>query len=350
MNIVQEDIKTIIKAIDWKRFDDKEVIISGCSGFLGSWFMAVFAELNKNYLDKPVKVWGIDSFIAADKPNSIVGLSDNNLVLWKGDIAKFPLQGTVDFIIHAAGIASPIFYRQFPIETIEGMVLGLNNLLKFSIDNKVESFLNFSSSEIYGNPHEDEVPIKESYNGNVSCTGPRSCYDESKRMGEAMCVAYHKIHKISVKSVRPFNVSGAGMRINDDRVVPKFIFLALQGKPITVHTPATQTRTFTYITDAMIGFFKVLLNGRDGDVYNIGRDKQEVTILELANMVKKEVADVEIQTVPVPQEYPQDQANRRCPDITKAKTDLGFDPLVDLETIVKRTAIWAKEALNEKAN
>ncbi len=350
MSIVQEDIKTIIDSIDWKRFENKEVLLTGACGFLGSWFVAVFQELNKNYLKTPVRVYGLDSFIAADKENSIVKIKDNNIILRKDDASTFQFDGSVDFIIHAAGIASPIFYRKFPIETIDGMVLGLNNLLKFAVKNPVESFLYFSSSEIYGNPHESEVPMREEYNGNVSCIGPRSCYDESKRMGEAMCVAYHKIHNIPVKWVRPFNVSGAGMRINDDRVVPKFVFQALRGEPLTVHTPATQTRTFSYITDAMTGFFKVLLDGTNGEVYNIGNDKGEVTMLELADVVKSVVADVEIQTVEVPQEYPQDQANRRCPDIIKAKEDLNFNPTVDLKTIVERFAVWGKEQLDAEVS
>lgn len=350
MNIVQEDIKTIIDGIDWKRFENKEVLLTGACGFLGSWFVAVFQELNKNYLKTPVRVYGLDSFIAADKENSIVNVKDNNIILRKDDASTFQLDGSVDFIIHAAGIASPIYYRKFPIETIEGMVFGLNNLLKFAVKNPVESFLYFSSSEIYGNPYNDKVPTTEDYNGNVSPIGPRSCYDESKRMGEALCVAYHKMHNIPVKWVRPFNVSGAGMRINDDRVVPKFVFQALRGEPLTVHTPATQTRTFCYITDAMIGFFRTLLDGVNGEVYNIGNDSPEVSMLELAGVVKNVVADVEIKTVEVPQEYPQDQANRRCPNLDKAKKDLKYQPIVGLEDIVKRTAIWGKEQLNAEVS
>jgi UDP-glucuronate decarboxylase len=262
-------------------------LISGACGFLGSWFIAVIHYLNQNTFKTPCTVYAVDSGIASDKNNALMQIEDPNILYRQDDISTMKVTGKVDYIIHAAGIASPVYYRKYPVETIDGMVLGLSNLLKFAVKNPVKSFLYFSSSEMYGNPHPEFVPTPETYNGNVSATGPRSCYDESKRMGEAMCVAYQRIHNIPVKWVRPFNVSGPGMRVNDDRVVPKFVFAGLKGETVTIHMPGLQTRTFCYVTDAMVGFFKALLIGKNGEVYNIGRDKEEVTMVQLAQSVKQ---------------------------------------------------------------
>lgn len=324
----------------------KEVLITGGAGFLGSWFVAVIHYMNEHVFEEPCKVFVMDSGIASDKNNALMNVESEHILWRQDDISTAKLRGSVDYIIHAAGIASPIYYRKFPIETIDGMVLGLSRLLKFAVENPVTSFLSFSSSEIYGNPHHRSVPIREDYNGNVSCTGPRSCYDESKRMGEAMCVAYQKIHNVPVKWVRPFNVYGPGMRIKDDRVVPKFMFQMLRGNPVTIHTPGTQTRTFCYITDAMIGFFKVLLIGHDGEVYNIGNNEPEISVGDLAHKMHRMFpTKSKIEEVEMPEEYPQDQAQRRCPDVSKAKEHMDYVAMVDIDMGLGRTWDWCKEEL-----
>lgn len=356
--IVQQDIQDIVYRMGVEAFDfeGKEVLISGACGFLGSWFIGVFAYLNKYVLSKPVTVYAIDSFIAADKENSILDLSewnDPNIQFMRQDIATMELAGQgggvgdhVDYIIHAAGIASPVYYRKYPVETIDGMVLGLSNLLKFAAKKPVTSFLNFSSSEIYGNPRPENVPTPEEYYGNVSCIGPRSCYDESKRMGEAMCIAYHRIHNVPVKWVRPFNVYGPGMRRTDDRLVPKFTYQMLTGQEVTVHVPGSQTRTLCYISDAMVGFFRCLLQGKNGEVYNIGSDGPEVSVQTLARLMKRTFApEAKLTEIEMPTEYPTDQAQRRCPVITKAEKDFGYWPKVTLQEGLKRTWHWCAESL-----
>lgn len=348
---VTEDIKEIIHDIGPAVFDmeGKKVLISGACGFLGSWFIAVIDYMNQHVFDEPCYVRAIDSFIAADKNNALTQIDSPHIDFVKDDISSMDLSGQeFDYIIHAAGIASPIYYRKYPIETIEGMVMGLNNLLKLATRTRVKSFLNFSSSEMYGNPHPDKVPTEETYNGNVSCIGPRSCYDESKRMGETMCMCYHSVHGVPVKWVRPFNVYGPGMRVTDDRVVPKFTFQMLKNEPITVHVPGIQTRTFCYITDAMTGFFKALLSDRSGEVYNIGRDKEEITMQQLAEKMLQLFPGTKsvINTVEMPQEYPQDQAQRRCPSIVKAADHLGYQPKINLEEGLQRTYTWCQEVLN----
>lgn len=346
---IKKDVQEIVGNVTrytLQAFEGREILITGGSGFLGSWFVAVFDYLNTHVFTRPCTVYVMDSGIACDKNNALYQVDSKHIFFRKDDISTHVLEGSVDYIIHAAGLASPIYYRRYPIETIDGMVLGLSNLLKFAVKNPIRSMLYFSSSEMYGNPDPESVPTPETYNGNVSCTGPRSCYDESKRMGETMCVAYHKIHGVPVKWVRPFNVYGPGMRRTDDRVVPKFMYQMLTGEPVTVHIPGNQTRTFCYITDAMIGFFKALLEGEDGEVYNIGNNDPEISVNELALRIKDAHApNAQIQEVEMPPEYPRDQAARRCPDITKAWTVFNYSPSVSLPEGLKRMWSWCETQL-----
>ena len=345
-NVVTEDIKKIVSNADFSSFDGKTIFISGAAGFLGSYFTAVFQHLNKHEFKIPCKVLAIDNFITANKNNLLVKVNDKNIIFQKMDISesmgKFENE-KIDYIIHAAGLASPIYYRRYPIESINCTVLGLHHLLRYAKNNAIKSFLFFSSSEVYGNPREDEVPTKETYNGNVSCIGPRSCYDEAKRLGETMCLSYYKTYKIPVKWVRPFNIYGPGMRVNDDRVVPKFLFQALAKKPLTIHIPGLQTRTFTYVSDAMIGFFKVILGSRNGEVYNIGRDVGEIRMEDLADKVNELFnKKLKIEKIEMPQEYPSDQAQRRLPDITQAREHVGFAPGISIDDGLKRMLAWCK--------
>lgn len=346
MKVVTEDIKSIVNKVDLSDLEGKTVLISGAAGFLGSYYLVVFQYLNQNVFTIPCRVLAIDNFITGSKKNLLDKINDKQIVFQSIDIARglgdFENE-QIDYIIHAAGLASPIYYRKFPIESINCTVLGLHHLMNYASQKAIKSFLFFSSSEIYGNPREEEVPTKETYNGNVSCTGPRSCYDEAKRLGETICASYYRTRGIPVKWVRPFNVYGPGMRVNDDRVVPKFLFQALKNKPLTIHLPGLQTRTFTYITDAMIGFFKVLLEGKNGEVYNIGRDSGELRMEDLAEKVNGLFKNkLHILKVEMPEEYPSDQAQRRLPDIAKAHEHLGFEPIVPIEEGLSRMLSWCK--------
>jgi UDP-glucuronate decarboxylase len=165
--------------------------------------------------------------------------------------------------LHAAGVASPVYYMRYPLETIDSAVQGTKNLLELARKNKhLESFIFFSSSEIYGDPDPGSVPTPETYHGYVSSVGPRACYDESKRLGETIATVYQQRYDVPVKIVRPFNVFGPGMRHDDRRVIPMFTYEALNGRPLPVHSDGSQTRTFCYITDAICGFLQTLLKGK----------------------------------------------------------------------------------------
>lgn len=350
--IVAEDLKNIVSGIkeESSKLTGKTLFISGGSGFLGAYLIGTIRLLNKKVLKKPCRVISLDNFITGSRASITDTTTDKNITYIEGDVREpLNLSEPVDFIIHAAGLASPAYYQKFPFETIDAAVTGARNLLEFARKEKgVKSFLFFSSSEVYGDPDPNFIPIPETYNGNVSCTGPRACYDESKRLTETICNLYYKICTLPIKIVRPFNVYGPGMKAKDYRVVPSFITKALAGKPIAVYSNGNQTRTFCYISDAIIGFFKVLLSEKNGEVYNVGVSaaSEEISITSLANIVVElSPRKVAVRSVDYPSTYPAGEPNRRRPDITKIKTALGYSPTVDVRTGIARTITWFKEAL-----
>lgn len=347
--ITFEDLETIARGIkkEAKALEGKTLLISGGAGFLGSFIVGAIHILNKNFLSRPCRVISVDNYITAPKKSFLADIKDGHIKHLKADVSKpLKIAGPVDYIIHAAGIASPLFYRKFPLETIDAAVLGVKNLLELARKKKSKSFLFFSSSEIYGDPDPDYIPTPETYRGNVSCIGPRACYDESKRLGETLCYDYGRVHEVPVKIVRPFNVYGPGMRTDDPRVIPTFIFKGLRGETLPVHGAGNQTRTFCYISDATIGFLKILISGKNGEVYNVGSDEEEISMSSLA----KVTADIlgfktAARLVNYPTAYPTDEPKRRRPDLTKIKKELGFQPIVDLKSGIGRTTRWFKDVL-----
>lgn len=345
--IIEEDIKGIVKRIkrEAKQLEGKTLLISGGAGFLGSYIISVIHKLNKKVFKKPCRVISIDNFITGKKRRIVEEIKDKNFVFIEADVTKpLLINDKVDYIIHAAGLASPVYYQKYPLETIESAIFGVKNLLELGRKNKIKSFLDFSSSEIYGDPDPDFIPTPETYRGNVSSVGPRSCYDESKRLGETICMTYYSLYGTPVKIVRPFNVYGPGMLPNDFRVVPMFISHALKNEPLPVHDKGNQTRTFCYISDAITGFLKVLLSKENGEVFNVGNDDNEISMFGLATIVKKIFnGKITIQTVKYPKKYPQDEPKRRCPDLTKIRTKLNYKPAVNLEDGLRRVVKWYKE-------
>jgi dTDP-glucose 4,6-dehydratase/UDP-glucuronate decarboxylase len=211
---------------------------------------------------------------------------------------------------------------------------------------KCESFLFFSSSEIYGDPSSDAIPTNESYRGSVSCIGPRACYDESKRLGETLCYIYTQHHGVPAKIVRPFNNFGPGLRLNDRRVIPDMCREILFDRDIVLYSDGSPTRTFCYISDALTGYLLALLSTSEGEPFNIGSDMTaEISMGDLARLllqVSGSKGQV-IHKVSDEAEYLADNPQRRCPDISKARTLLGFDPRVGLESGLQRTLHWYRE-------
>ncbi|TKW78180.1 MAG: NAD-dependent epimerase/dehydratase family protein [Bradyrhizobium icense] len=344
---MNDDVKDIIDNLgqDVHRFAGKTVLIAGGAGFLGRHFLAVFKRLNKEVLAKPCRVISADNYITGDQ----VVVHDNehfdgNIIdVWADVSHPLPVREDLHFILHAAGVASPVYYMKYPLETIESAVQGSKNLLELARKNsKLEGFLFFSSSEIYGDPDPKAVPTPETYHGYVSSVGPRACYDESKRLGETIATIYHQQFNVPVKIVRPFNVFGPGMKHNDRRVIPMFTYEALNGRALPVHGTGTQTRTFCYVTDAITGFLKTLLLGKPGEPYNIGNSNNEISMADLAKMFEVAIPGTKTNFVSYPDVYPAGEPQRRCPDLTKAAQDLGYASRIDVKTGLTRFVDWAK--------
>jgi UDP-glucuronate decarboxylase len=351
----RDDIAAIVQNLgpDAHRFAGKTILLSGGAGFLGRHFIAVFRRLNEEVLDKPCKVISADNYITGEQRalHESAGTDPNIIDVWADVSYPLPVREDLHFIVHAAGVASPVYYMKYPLETIEGAVHGTKNLLELARKNKeLEGFLFFSSSEIYGDPDPKSVPTPETYHGYVSSVGPRACYDESKRLGETITTIYHQQYGIPTKIVRPFNVFGPGMKHNDRRVIPMFAYEALCGRALPVHGDGLQTRTFCYITDAVSGFLKTLLRGKNGEPYNIGNANNEISMGDLARLYASVVPGSTIKLISYPDTYPAGEPQRRCPDLTKAAIDLGYASKVDLPAGLARFVDWARaqESYREK--
>jgi len=332
----------------------KRLLIVGGAGFLGYYLVQTILHWNnKNNEDLPIDLVVYDNFMRG-VPDWLEKLKvKNNIKIKKHDVIN-PLPndiGNINYIIHAATIASPIYYRQYPIETMNANVDGLRHLLDYCLTQNekgcsVDGFLFYSTSEIYGDPNPENIPTDETYRGNVSCTGPRACYDESKRYGETLCVNYAQQYNIPVRIARPFNNYGPGLKISDRRALPDFARDVLNNKDIVMLSDGSPTRTFCYVADAIVGYYKILTRGHNGDSYNIGTDSPEISMRELATRVVKksqELFDYKGKIVfskSDDEHYLTDNPNRRCPVISKARKDLNYDPKIDLEEGLERSMLW----------
>jgi nucleoside-diphosphate-sugar epimerase len=337
--IVDADLAYITSTLreEFEKLRDEKLLIVGGAGFLGYYLVqsAVKAGINVTVYDNFMR--GI--------PDWLLGLEGVEVV--KHDITE-PLPADADFtyLIHAGSIASPTFYRNYPIETMDANVNGLRNLLEYSKANPVRGFLFYSSSEIYGDPDPAHIPTPEDYRGYVSCTGPRACYDEAKRYGETLCVNFARVHQVPVKVARPFNNYGPGLKISDRRVIPDFVRDVLSGRDIVMLSDGSPMRTFCYVADAVIGYYKVLVNGRPGEAYNIGVETPEISMAQLAERIVTLGRDLFGYTGRVVRQasaddlYLVDNPNRRCPVITKARTEVGYAPTVSLDEGLRRSMLW----------
>ncbi len=349
--IITEDIKNISSEISSiaDQLSGKTVLISGGAGFLGKYLVLTLDYLNKNVLEKPCKIVVMDNFISSLKESLKGG---DNIEIIRQDISKpFKIEGDVHYILHAASIASPVFYNIHRLETIDVGFIGTKNLLELCREKKSESFLFFSSSEIYGDPDKANIPTNEEYRGNVSCIGPRAPYDEPKRIGETLSMTYADMFNLPVKIVRPFNIYGPGMRLDDGRVVPNFVTSALRGEKIPIYGEGANTRTFCYISDAIAGFFRVLLSSHNKEVFNIGSDDQEIQMRHLAEIIHGLVENniSSVHNISGPSEVYANKSDpaRRCPDLTKIRTMVGYNPRINLITGLKRFIVWCKEEIEQ---
>ena len=339
------DIREIAEGLGAPAHDlaGKTVLLTGARGFLGRYFTAVFDCLNRTVLKKPVTVIALDNLITAGPEGRQIPDIPNVKFIRHDVIQPFSWDGPIDYVVHAAGIASPYYYRVHPLETVEVAVSGTRHMLEMA-RSKGARFTFFSSSEIYGDPDPAHVPTPESYRGNVACQGPRACYDESKRVGETLCYIFHDSHGVATTVVRPFNVYGPGMQETDYRVLPNFGNRIKAGLPLNVYGSGNQTRTFCYITDAIVGFLLTVLRGAPGNVYNIGNPKPEIAMIGLIGIIEEILGrKLPKNIVEYPDSYPADEPQRRCPDIHKARLQLGYAPKVDLKDGLARFFGWTDE-------
>lgn len=330
------------------------LLITGGGGFLGYYLVQAALHWNRSRARvERIAVTVYDNYMRGI-PEWLEALRGNpDLVLVKQDMTQ-PLPKDMphfDYIIHAAGIASPMYYRAQPLKCIDANINGIRNLFDYAVSERdagrpLAGFLFYSSSEIYGDPVPTAIPTPETYRGNVSCTGPRACYDESKRFGETLCVTFAKHEGIPARIARPFNNYGPGLKITDGRVLPDFARDVLAGRDIVMLSDGSPKRTFCYATDAVVGYYKVLVRGSDGEAYNIGIDRPEISMAELADKVITTARDLFDYRGKVvlgranESDYLVDNPNRRCPVIDKARQQLGYDPQVLIEEGVQRSLNW----------
>ncbi|MBU0896566.1 MAG: SDR family oxidoreductase [Candidatus Omnitrophica bacterium] len=307
------------------------ILITGGAGFIGS-------HLCRKLLDRGNSVICADNFITGAKENIREFLDNSGFKLIEHDISTpFYIEENLDWVMHFASIASPKDYLSHPIKTLKSGLLGTHNCLGLAKANKAKFFL-ASTSEIYGDPLIHPQP--EEYWGNVSCTGPRSCYDESKRAAESLTCAYMRQHNLDVRVVRIFNTFGPRMRINDGRVVSNFIIQALEQEDLTVYGKGTQTRSFCYVDDLTKGIVKMMEISRELPL-NLG-NPCEYKVIDLAEtIIKLTGSRSKIKFLPLPEDDPK----RRRPDISKARKILDWQPQVSLEEGLAKTIEYFKEKL-----
>jgi dTDP-glucose 4,6-dehydratase len=294
----------------------KRVVITGAAGFIGS-------HLAETLLDRDYTVIGIDNLLTGDTAN-ISQLVNRDFTFIKHDVTNYIyIDGPVDFVLHWASPASPIDYLELPIPTLKVGALGTHKALGLA-KAKGARFVIASTSEVYGDPLEH--PQKETYWGNVNPVGPRGVYDEAKRFAEAMTMAYHRYHGVDTKIVRIFNTYGPRMRVNDGRAVPAFMSQALRNEDVTIFGDGSQTRSFTYVTDLVDGIIKLMLSS-ENDPVNIG-NPVEMTIKQIAETI---IGMTGSKSKLVTRPLPVDDPKQRRPDITRARTLLGWEPKVQLE-------------------
>jgi dTDP-glucose 4,6-dehydratase/UDP-glucuronate decarboxylase len=347
--VMVEDLDAALRDMSGRR-----LLVTGGAGFLGYYLVQVPLAWNDAHPgEPPIGVTVFDNYFRG-VPGWLKELERRPEVELLVHDVRGPLpdpMGDFAYVVHAAGIASPTYYRAHPIETMDANINGLRTLLDYArqrleAGQEMKGFLFYSSSEIYGDPAADAIPTPETYRGNVSCTGPRACYDESKRYGETLCVNFARQHGVPVTSVRPFNNYGPGMKITDGRVIADFFRDALGGRDLVLLSDGSPTRTFCYVSDAITGYYLALLRGKRGEAYNVGVDSPEISMLDLAQTIaglSDELFDHEPKVVrgSSPEaDYLVDNPNRRCPDIAKAQEELGYRPRVTLEEGLRRTLVW----------
>src|SRR5262245_37588207 len=308
------------------------ILVTGAAGFIGS-------HLCESMIARGCDVVGMDNFITGSPDNLKSFWTDPHFTFVRRNATEYiHVDGPLDWVLHFASPASPLDYLELPIQTLKVGALGTHNALGLAKAKKAR-FLLASTSEVYGDPLVH--PQREDYWGNVNPVGPRGVYDEAKRFAEAMTMEYHRVHGRGARLVRIFNTYGPRMRIEDGRAIPAFLGQALRGEPITVYGDGSQTRSFQYVSDLVDGIWR-LMRSDVHDPVNLG-NPYEMTLLELAKRVIRlagSASSIVFQPLPI------DDPKIRQPDITRARTLLGWEPRVDVDEGLRQTIEWFRQALD----
>lgn len=340
--IIGEDLDGIIKrGLPWEKLAGKTVLISGVGGFIASYMAMTLLRLNDRWKEKSIKVIGVarDGSSALSRFSAFAGRDDLRILVQ--DI-RDPVEtgGKADYIIHAASQASPRYYGSDPVGTLGANIFGTSSLLESARKSAAEAFLFFSSSEVYGRTAESGFPIKEDGYGYLDPLDIRSCYAESKRMGENMCISWSQQYGVPAKIVRPFHTYGPGLKLDDGRVFADFVSDVVHGRNLAVKGDGKAKRAFCYISDAVAGFFTVLLKGESGEAYNIGNDRGEISILELAETLAGLFPEKRLRVIKNAEAedtgYIRSKVERSCPDIGKVRS-LGWEPVIGIKEGFLRT-------------
>jgi len=329
-----------------RRLSGGRILITGANGFLMSYVVDAIARWNETDGGNDVQILAVDNFrtglserLAHLKNRRDVSFIEHDVV------EQLELAGPVDWIIHGASVASPTYYRRYPLETLDANITGTRRMLDLAREKGSPGIVVMSSSEVYGDPDAEHVPTAEDYQGNVSCTGPRACYDESKRVAETLSSIYHDKFGLAVKVVRPFNVFGPGQHLGDKRIIPDLMSAAVNRQPIILYSDGTATRSFCYVSDAVRAIVMILAADDTGGLaFNVGNDEVEISIRDLAELacevsrqlVKSDSIGVQY-AKSEDANYTTDNPQRRCPDLTRVRQIVGYIPKVGLRSGLERT-------------
>lgn len=343
--VIAEDIERVISSgIDWTPLADSQVLVTGAGGFLPAYLVETVLALGREH----AKLGGA--------PPQVIALVRSEERAWarfahhrNNPALRFVIQDVSDglppdikpdFLIHAASPASPKFYRDDPVGTIRPNTAGTENLLRTAAESNARGFLYFSTSEVYGALPETAIPTREEQFGVLDPTDARACYAEAKRLGEAMCLAWHRQFGVPATIVRPFHVYGPGMSLDDGRVFADFVADVLAGRDIGLMSAGTATRSFCYLSEATEAFFRILLQGAPGQAYNLGNPDGECSIADLAEMLAALYPEKKLKVRRAERSkdsaYMPSAIERSCPDISRLKS-LGWQPGIGIEHGFART-------------
>ncbi len=328
--IIEDDMKALTaRDLPWEKLSGKTVLVSGAYGSIPAYMIEALLHLNKRWPDFDVKVLAVGRSPEKFRQRFAHALSRSDVQFIAQDVsAPLHLTGAVDYIIHGASWASPKYYGKFPVEVMAPNVLGTHHLLHLAHEKNVAGFLFMSSAEIYGAPPAAEIPVRETYIGTVDPTALRSCYAESKRLGETMCVSWHHEFGVPAKIARIFHTYGPGMALDDGRVFADFVADIVANRDIVMRSDGSAIRAYCYLVDATDALFRILLQGEPAVAYNMGNDDAECSVLELAQTLIETFPEKGLKLVHTPAHgggYLQSQVHRTCPDTARLR-GLGWSP------------------------